>query len=184
MIRIIMEKAACPRCEGYERCTDGYVECELLALDGVPADFANALVHRVLGGDERAMDTLAALRTAARAGGSRNRRRGVVGMSKLPRLPEIISTDGSIDYTAVALHALKRLPRVVRDDLYGAGLWEDVLQTALMIAVTSARLGEDFKATYNRAQREYYLLLKAHGFARPKGSRGYVLREAAMETIR
>lgn len=99
--------------------------------------------------------------------------------SRLVPFPSL-ERDG-INYTAVAMHALKRLPRELREMLQARGAWEDVVRWAGVAAVEGWRNGWDFRTTYNTAQRYIYRALAAEGFKRLSRERDprmmYVRRE-------
>lgn len=78
------------------------------------------------------------------------------------------------DYFAVAVSQLRWLPLSLRVLLARMDLWEDVEQTLKLASLESQALGEDLKASSNRAQRHLYQLLRAHGFRRPRGSGRFV----------
>jgi len=87
-----------------------------------------------------------------------------------------------INYVAVALHALKRLPPELREMLRARGDWEDVVAWALVAAVEGWRRGYDFRATYNAAQRYIYCALRAAGFRRLSRKHGSAMMYVCDET--
>lgn len=89
-----------------------------------------------------------------------------------------------INYTAVAMYSLKRLPRELVEQLKHAGRWEDVVAWAGVAAVEGHKNGWDFKTTYNAAQRAIYHGLKAEGYRKDRGENfQYRVKEVAFAAV-
>lgn len=73
----------------------------------------------------------------------------------------------NINYTAVALSALRRVPAGLRKALQEQGEWGDIIRWAMVGAVEGYSLGLSARETYNAAQRYIYQGLKAAGYRRP-----------------
>lgn len=72
-----------------------------------------------------------------------------------------------LDYTAIAVYALRRLPVELRMQLHRRDSWHDILAHMQLSAVESyVACDPDFRTAYNRAQRQLYAALKAEGFRR------------------
>lgn len=82
------------------------------------------------------------------------------------KFPDLYASNHQVNYTAVALSALRRLPYGLRARLHDLHLWQDVRGAALVAAVESWSLEEGFRDSYNRAQREIYHALRDEGFKR------------------
>jgi len=77
-----------------------------------------------------------------------------------------------MDYTAVCLSALNRVPRWLRRTLAKEGGWYDVRMWAFTAAVEAHFHKLNCKDAYNLAQQYIYAALKAEGWRRTtKGSR-------------
>lgn len=71
-----------------------------------------------------------------------------------------------LNYTAIALSALRRLPPTLCRFLRDREAWVDVVAWAMVGAVEGYVNHWDFRDTYNAAQRYIYRALKAEGFRR------------------
>lgn len=88
----------------------------------------------------------------------------------MKRQPDLVRADRpGLNYTAVALYALRRLPPALREELRRTGEWEDIVAWAMVAAVEGWRQGWDFRTTYNAAGRYIYHALRSAAYRR--GSR-------------
>lgn len=84
---------------------------------------------------------------------------------------------GNLDYTAIALYALKRVPAEVVWQLQQGRRWDDVRAAAIVAAVEAyVEQDADFRTAYNRAQRHIYAALKAEGYRRQSKRHGTAMQ--------
>ena len=82
-----------------------------------------------------------------------------------------------LNYTAIAVYALDRLPIELRMQLHDSGRWLDILAHVQLAAVESyVAMDKDFRTAYNRAQRQIYAALKAEGYRRQSQRHGAAMQ--------
>lgn len=89
--------------------------------------------------------------------------------------PDLVN--GSLNYTAIALYALKRIPAEVVRQLRAGQRYDDVRASAIVAAVEAFVMKDpDFRTAYNRAQRHIYAALKAEGYRRQSQRHGTAMQ--------
>jgi hypothetical protein len=89
-----------------------------------------------------------------------------------------LTDGGDLNYTAIALSALRRVPVELRMHMQQAGTWQDIVCWASVAAVEGWVEGYDARDCYNAAQRYIYRGLRNDGYSRSRvdGMR-YIRRE-------
>lgn len=88
----------------------------------------------------------------------------------------VISKCGKLNYTAIALSALRRLPPQLVYQLKEAGEWQDILHWCNVAAVESINEEYDLKQCYNAAQRQIYQGLKNAWYKRQSKKHGSAMQ--------
>lgn len=95
--------------------------------------------------------------------------------------PDLLN--GSLNYTAIALYALKRIPAEVVMQLRTGQRYDDVCSAAIVAAVEAFVMQDpDFRTAYNRAQRHIYAALKAEGYRRQSQRHGTAMQYQCHES--